>query len=61
MAKNVIKEEPVVSAAAVSGVIISLASIFNIGIDPSTTTTLVAALLPLVLSLIARGKVTPVA
>jgi hypothetical protein len=52
--------EPVVTAAVVSGIIVSLASVFNIVIDPDTVTTVVAALLPVVLALFARQKVTPV-
>ena len=55
------KKEPVVTAAVISGIIVSLASIFNIVIDPSTATTVVAAVLPILLSLFARQKVTPVA
>lgn len=58
---NLLKKEPVVTAAVISGIIVSLASIFNVVIDPSTATTVVAAVLPIILSLFARQKVTPVA
>lgn len=54
------RNEPVITAAAISGILISLASAFNIGIEADTVETIVAAVLPLVLSLFARSKVTPV-
>lgn len=53
--------EPVLTASAVSGAIIALLSIFNVGNgDVGTIETIVAAVLPVVLSLLARAKVTPV-
>lgn len=53
--------EPVITASAVSGVIIALLSIFNVGsVDIGTIETIVAAVLPVALSLLARAKVTPV-
>ena len=54
-------KEPVITASAVSGVIIALLSIFNVGnVDIGTVETLVAAVLPVALSLLARARVTPV-
>lgn len=54
--------EPVITASAVSGVIIALLSIFNIGnVDAGAIETAVVAILPIVLSLLARAKVSPVA
>lgn len=55
------KSEPVLTASAISGAIIALLSIFNIGnIDAGTIETIVAAVLPFILSLFARAKVSPV-
>lgn len=54
------KSEPVVTASAVTGVLIALAGIFHIVLDTSLVETLVAALLPVALSLFARAKVTPI-
>jgi hypothetical protein len=54
------RTEPVVSAAALSGVLIALASTFGIVLDLGTVETVVAALLPIALSFLARRKVTPV-
>lgn len=51
--------EPVVTAASAAGLIVALASIFDVGLDLGTVETLVAALLPVVASLFARAKVTP--
>jgi hypothetical protein len=52
--------EPVVTAATVAGVIVAVASIFNVVLDLSAVQTVVVAVLPIVLSLFARAKVTPV-
>lgn len=52
--------EPVITAATVSGVIVALASIFNVVLEIGTVETIIVAVLPLVLSLFARAKVTPV-
>ena len=52
--------EPVVTAASVAGVIVALAAIFNVVLDTGTVETIVVAVLPVVLSLFARAKVTPV-
>jgi len=55
------KAEPVVTASAVSGAAIALLSIFGIaGINPSTVETVVAAVLPVALSLLARLRVSPI-
>lgn len=54
------RSEPVISVAAIAGVIVALASIFNVVLDLSAVETLVAVLLPIVFSLFARAKVTPV-
>lgn len=53
------RTEPVVSAAAVSGLIVTVASLFNVVLDLSTVQTAVVANLPLAFSLLARRKVTP--
>lgn len=54
------KNEPVVTAAAVAGAIVSLASLFNVVLDLGTVQTVVVAVLPLLAALVARRKVTPV-
>ena len=52
--------EPVITASAVSGVIIALLSIFNVGnVDAGAIETIVVAVLPVVLSVFARARVTP--
>lgn len=54
--------EPVIAASTVSGVIIALLSILNVGnVDAGAVETAVVAVLPIVLSLLARAKVTPAA
>jgi len=53
--------EPVLLAAFISGVIISLAAKFNIVLDTGTAETITAALLPVIAALFARFKVSPVA
>lgn len=53
--------EPVITASAISGVIIALLSIFNVGnVDAGAIETIVVAVLPFALSLLARAKVTPI-
>lgn len=52
--------EPVLTAATISGVIIALAAAFNIVLDIGTVETVIAAVLPIVLSIFARTKVTPI-
>lgn len=59
--KNAVKSEPVVSAAAVAGLIVTVASIFHVVLSLDVVETVVTAVLPVILALIARGKVTPVA
>lgn len=54
------KTEPVVSFATLSGVVIALAAAFHVVLDTSTVETVIAAVLPVVLSFLARRKVTPV-
>lgn len=51
--------EPVLSAATISGVVIALAAAFHVVLDTGTVETLITAILPIVLSLFARAKVTP--
>lgn len=53
-------KEPVVTAAIISGAIVSIASAFGVVLDLDTTTTIVVAVIPVLLSLFARRKVTPV-
>jgi hypothetical protein len=55
------KNEPVITAATVAGVIVALAAIFNVALDTGTVETVIVAVLPIVLSVFARSKVTPVA
>ena len=55
------KLEPVVTVATVSGVLISLAAVFNVVLSFDTVETIIAAVLPIVFSLIGRQAVTPVA
>lgn len=54
------RSEPVLSAATVSGLILALASAFNVVLSVGVVETVVVAVLPVVLSLFARAKVTPV-
>lgn len=54
-----ISREPVLSAAMVSGAIIALASVFGVVLNTGLLETTVASLLPIVLALIARAKVSP--
>lgn len=54
------KREPVVTAATISGIVIALASAFNVVLDAGTVETVIAAVLPIALSFIARAKVRPV-
>lgn len=53
--------EPVLIAATVSGVLIALAAKFNVVLDTGVTETIVAAVLPIFVSLFARANVRPVA
>lgn len=54
-----IRNEPVLSAASVSAVIIALASAFHVVLDTGLVETAVAAILPLVFAAIARHYATP--
>ncbi len=54
-------KEPVLTAATISGAIVAIASIFGVVLNLSTVSTIVVAVLPIVLALVARAKVTPVA
>ncbi len=56
-----IRENPVVTAATISGVIIALASAFHVVLNAGTVETVIAAVLPILLSLVARAKVSPIA
>lgn len=53
------KSEPVVTAAALAGLIVTVAALFDVVLELSTVETVVAALLPVVLSLFARARVSP--
>ena len=53
------KSEPVLTAATLSGIIIAVLSIFHVGVDPSTVEAVIAAVLPIILAVLARAKVTP--
>lgn len=55
------KVEPVLTAATISGLIIAAAAVFNIVLETGTVETIIAAVLPIVLGLFARAKVTPTA
>jgi hypothetical protein len=52
--------EPVLTAATVSGAVIALASVFGIVLETGLVETLIAALLPIILALVARARVSPV-
>lgn len=52
--------EPVLTAAGVSAVLIAIAAHFNLVLETGLVETIVAAVLPIVFSLFARAKVTPV-
>lgn len=56
-----IRNEPVLTAATVSGALVALAAAFNVVLDTGTVETIVAAVLPVVFALFARLKTTPVA
>lgn len=53
-------KEPVITASAISGAIIAVLALFHVVLDLGTVEAVVAGLLPLVLSLFARAKVSPV-
>jgi hypothetical protein len=55
-----VKTEPVVSAAVITGAIVAVAAVFNVVLNTGTVETIIVAVLPVVLSLFARAKVTPV-
>lgn len=55
-----IRNEPVVTAATVSGVVIALAAAFHVVLDTGTVETVIAAVLPILLSFVARAKVSPI-
>ncbi len=55
-----IRSEPVLTAATVSGALIALASVFGVVLDLGTVEAIVTAVLPIALALIARAKVSPV-
>ena len=54
------KSEPVLTATTIAGVIVALASIFNVVLDLNTVQTVITAVLPIIAGLIARNHVTPV-
>lgn len=58
--KNVVKKEPVVSAATVAGIIVAVAAHFHVVLDVNTVSAVITSVLPVALSLLARQKVTPV-
>lgn len=58
--KNIVQKEPVISAAVVAGLIVAGASYFNVVLDVDTVTAVITSVLPVVLSVFARRKVTPV-
>ncbi len=53
------RKEPVVTAATISGIVIALASTFHVVLDAGTVETVIAAVLPVILSLPARARVSP--
>lgn len=53
------KNEPVITAASIAGAIVALAAIFNVALDTGTVETVIVVVLPIILSLVARSKVTP--
>jgi hypothetical protein len=58
---NPIKFEPVLTVATVSGVLVALAALFNVGLSTDTVETIIASVLPIVFAIIGRSQVTPVA
>ena len=58
---NVVKEEPVLTAAGLTGAIIAILSIFGVVLNTDTLETIIAAVLPIVLAAFARWQVTPTA
>jgi len=58
---NPIKVEPVLTVATISGVLVALAAVFNVVLTTDTVETVIAAVLPIVFSLIGRQAVTPTA
>jgi predicted nucleic acid-binding protein len=55
------KVEPVLTAATISGIIVAVAAACNVVLETGTIETILAAVLPIVLGLFARAKVTPTA
>lgn len=58
--KKKAKKEPVLIAGVVTGVLLAVASYFNVVIDEDTLKTAVIAALPVVSSILARQKVSPI-
>ena len=57
---NVVKREPVVTAGTVSGLIIAVAAILLPDVPAAAWEVAIAAVLPILASIVARFKVTPV-
>lgn len=53
------KSEPVLTAASISAAIVAILSVFHIGVDPGAVEAIIAAVLPLVLAVFVRAKVSP--
>lgn len=58
---NPIKFEPVLTVATISGVLVALAALFNVGLATDTVETIIASVLPIVFAIIGRSQVTPTA
>jgi hypothetical protein len=57
---NLIKTEPVLTIGGIAAAIVAVCAIFHVVLDTSAVETILAVVVPLVLSLVARAKVTPV-
>lgn len=57
---NKVKNEPVVTAGTVTGVIVAVAAIVLPGVDAGTWEVAIAGILPILAAIVARFKVTPV-
>jgi len=58
--KNLIKTEPVLTIGSIAAAIVAVCAIFHVVLDVNAVETILAVAVPLIASLLARAKVTPV-
>lgn len=57
---RITKTEPVLTAGVIAGAIVAVLAIFGVILDTSTVETVIVSVLPFLLSIFARGKVSPI-